>query len=519
MNLDCRTGNCHLKPQLWAQTKFDVSDLQIEDSTHPNVMPFNGTLLLLDEASDQPPHGAEGHLIRVSKKVAKNRLGTLPGMAINYASDLTGHNPAKKVGVITEASITGGKVRVKGLVWKKDFPEAARVFKQNRGRLGMSMELGDVYVQDKDARVWDLEDFHFTGATVLLKDHAAYGGTDLAASKHFVKALAAAAAVRGIFRKGGKPEMADKSKDKKDNGQSQGQVLVSAISAAVEKGVSKSLESILTAQKESNEKVFKALENISASNEELAKGLHELVINAAAGNTEVDDDVEADETDDVSAAKADATDATDATDDASDGTDATDDATMEAADATGTDSLDPTNVDSTSQDDTGSGSNPGDLNPNATPYAKRNARSGAGKQSPGGKSISKGIAASKREDRNVGNISAAAKVIRTLRSQVEDARADNQKLRNRVKAMEASMERYADRVERKSITPEISALLEKAGWDVRELMASKQRLSVNDVDEMLSKSGVSLEPTMRAAFKNQLLQAGLMDQGQVNRYN
>lgn len=80
------------------------------------------------------------------------------------------------------------------------------------------------------------------------------------------------------------------------------------------------------------------------------------------------------------------------------------------------------------------------------------------------------------------------------------------------------MERYAERVERKSITPEISALLEKGGWDVRELMASKQRLSVNDVDIMLSQSGVTLEPAMRAAFKNQLLQAGLMDQGQVNRY-
>jgi uncharacterized coiled-coil protein SlyX len=504
---------------LWAAQKVDIRDLQLQDSSHPNVLPFNGTLLLLDEASDQPPHGAEGHPIYVPTRVAKERLNTLPGMAINYQSDLTGHNPSKKVGVITKASIDGNKVRVSGLVWKKDFPEAARVFKQNRGRLGMSMELGDVYVRDKDESVWYLEDFHFTGATVLLKDHAAYEATDLAASKYFVKALAAASAARGIFRKGGKPEMADKNKEvKKNNGQSDGTKLVASISAAFEASLTKVMGPLLKKQEENNTVVREALESISASQEELVKGLHEVAIQAAGGG-EVED-IEADASDATMAA-GDATMAADSSKDASDATQDSTDATNDSSDATmdaetaGTDEFDPTNVDSTSQDDAGSGSTPGDLNKQASAHAKRNARSGAGgdAKKAGGKGMSKGIAAAR-----VGNIAAAGKVIRTLNAQLAEQREDNRRLKNRVKAMEASVERFAERVERKSITPEISALLEKNGYDVRELMASKTRLTVAEVDNIMANAGVNLDPTTRMAFKNQLLQGGYMEQGQVTRY-
>jgi uncharacterized coiled-coil protein SlyX len=127
--------------------------------------------------------------------------------------------------------------------------------------------------------------------------------------------------------------------------------------------------------------------------------------------------------------------------------------------------------------------------------------------------MSKGIAAAR-----VGNIAAAGKVIRTLNAQLAEQREDNRRLKNRVKAMEASVERFAERVERKSITPEISALLEKNGYDVRELMASKTRLTVAEVDNILANAGVNLDPTTRMAFKNQLLQGGYMEQGQVTRY-
>ncbi len=499
----CVGGNCRTTLGIWAATKVNVADLQLQDSSHPNVMPFSGTLLLLDEPSDQAPHGADGHQILVPKSVATKRLNTLPGMAINYEADLTGHNPGKKVGVITQASIEGNKVQVKGLVWKKDFPEAARLFKMHKGRLGMSMELGDVYVRDKDERVWHLEDFHFTGATVLLKDHAAYEGTDLAASKFFVKALAAASTARGIFRKGGMQEMAEKDTKKKDNGQSSGQAVASAISAAVEKGIKSGMDSILASQKEVNEKLFGALESISASQEELVKGLHEMALGDVAAATDEETDINAGATE----VEADATDATmGATgDDASDASNASDPSEVDAG------AEDPTNFTSADQ---GDDAEPGNLNKDAESLAKSKARSGSTQMKPGGKSISKGIAASRRG--TVATI-AAAKVIRSLQAEKQAMAAENSKLRNKVRSIEASLDRYADRIERKSITPEIQALLEKSGYDARELMASKTRLSVADVDNMLANSGVILEPTMRMAFKNQLSQIGLMDQGQVIR--
>jgi hypothetical protein len=177
------------------KVSVSMSDVDLDASetkNHPNAMPFTGTLLLVDQPSDQPPHGSDGHLIQVSKQVAEERLKTLPGMAVNVSGTLEGHDPQNKIGVIRDAWLDGDKVKVKGLVWKKDFPEAARKLKMNKNRLGMSMELGDVYVKDKDDDVWDLQDFHFTGATILLKDHAAYESTELAASKHFINAMAAA---------------------------------------------------------------------------------------------------------------------------------------------------------------------------------------------------------------------------------------------------------------------------------------------------------------------------------------
>jgi hypothetical protein len=176
-----------------SMSDIDLDSTELKD--HPNALPFSGTLLRLDEPSQQPPHGAESHSIYVPTRVAEERLKTLPGMGINYEDDLTGHNVKRKVGVITDASISGKDVKVKGLIWKKDFPEAVAAFRRSRGKLGMSMELGDVYVRDKDEDVWHLEDFHFTGATALLKDHAAYERTSLSAQKsreHFIRAIAAA---------------------------------------------------------------------------------------------------------------------------------------------------------------------------------------------------------------------------------------------------------------------------------------------------------------------------------------
>jgi len=154
-----------------------------EKDGNPNKMPFDGVLLLVDTASTKPPHGSQGHRIYVPKAIAEEKLKGLVGMAINYdPGGLEAHATRHKVGIITRAWIDGNRVKVKGIIWKKDFPEAARDLK--KPGLGMSMELADVYVRDENEDVWHLEDFEFTGATILVKTAAAYYNTSLTASAY-----------------------------------------------------------------------------------------------------------------------------------------------------------------------------------------------------------------------------------------------------------------------------------------------------------------------------------------------
>src|SRR5271168_3017079 len=82
------------------------------DNEHPNKMPFVGTLLILDEPSNKPPHGSEGHRIYVSTETAKKRLKSIIGTGLNYAPDLEGHAVRRKVGVITGAWIDGKELKI-----------------------------------------------------------------------------------------------------------------------------------------------------------------------------------------------------------------------------------------------------------------------------------------------------------------------------------------------------------------------------------------------------------------------
>jgi hypothetical protein len=306
--------------------------------------------------------------------------------------------------------------------------------------------------------------------------------------------------------------------EKKDKSQSQGQLMIAGIAAAVEKSMTTAFSTVQKEQAKVNEKVLSALESISASQTELVSGLHELALgklDAAAAEEEEKEEVE-----DVQARgkKADATDATDASasDASANPSDATAAAAADPSMPMAADATDPTNYDSSSQ---GDDATPGDLNPDASSNAHSEARSGSTHLSPGKASKNPGIAAaSDRRKGTLVQISAAAKMIRSLKAENDSLRHENKKQQNRISAIEASLERYADRVERRSVSPEISALLEKSGYDVRELISSKSRLSVADVDQMFAQSGIPLEPSMRAAFKNQLLQLGIMDSGEVRRF-
>ncbi len=310
-------------------------------------------------------------------------------------------------------------------------------------------------------------------------------------------------------------EVAGEKKPEKKESPSQGQLMIAGIAAAVEKSMTTAFSAAQKEQAKVNEKVLSALESISASQAELVSGLQELALGRLESAAEVDEE-EQEETDDVKAARKKAS--VDPTADDATSDDATEEADEEQAaadDAVEADATDPTSYTSEEQ---GDDADPGDLNPDASSNARSNARSGSTKLSPGKAGKNPGIAASKEKKGTLVQISAAAKMIRSLRAENDHLKQENKRQQNRISAIEASLERYADRVERRSISPEISALLEKSGYDARELMSSKQRLSVADVDQMFAQSGIPLEPQMRAAFKNQLLQLGLMESGEVRRF-
>lgn len=314
--------------------------------------------------------------------------------------------------------------------------------------------------------------------------------------------------------------MSDKAKkqaEKTSQSQSQGKLLIAGIAAAVEKSMTSAFTKLQADGSATQEKILSTLESISASQAELVQGLRELALGKldsvqaeAEGQEDGEEQIEAgaDMSDPSMAAHGDPSAASDpSADGEEDGSDPTE---MEAEG-------DPTNYTSSEY---GDDAEPGDLNKDTVSNQKSNARQGSTNLKPGGPQISKGIAASK-----IAEISAAARTIRKLESERQQLRNENVQLKaaakkqgTRLQSIEASLERYAERVERKSVTPEIHALLEKNGFDVRELMASHQKLSVADVDQMFASMGVPLEPQVRAAFKNQMLQLGLMEDGAIRRF-
>lgn len=467
------------------------------DKAHPNKLPFSGTLLTLDTASNRPPHGAEGHRIYVPSAVAKKRLSTLINMGLNYTKALDTHAPRHKVGIITGAWIDGKKLMVRGFIWKKDFPEAAKDL--HAGNIGMSMELADVYVRSKDEDVWHLEDFHFSGATALLKSAAAYQST----------ALAAAAA---LVRIGG-GSMKTKVKVREvAAGSDQSKLLVNALGKSLGPMIANAVSEGLKPFVVFASKQGKAVKALAASVEEL-KVSH---IEAAKDDVENDEEVievEADADEDVEAdadeIEADAADEEDDADEppakkkkgGADEEDDDDDAELDAAMADLSDSPE-------SQGETG------EENDDVKNRGDKTTRTGK-------------IGKAKHMAVKAGSIAASSLVRelyashRALRTKYKTLRASaekkNEELSNKVEALEAQVEQYAERVDRKSVPAELGNFLNKAGHDVREMFANGTKLTVQQVDEMFANSPVQLDVTTRMWMKNQLLERNLMEQGEVHR--
>jgi hypothetical protein len=152
-----------------------------EVNGHPNKLPFEGCLTLVDVASDRAPSGARGHRVMLTKEAAEAALPSLLGMAVDYKSGWDGHDARQKCGIITSAHLEGPRLMVSGFLFARDFPELERrmssVKANEDGEMGMSYELADAHVADMRAQVWTLTRATFTGAAILLRDKAAYRST------------------------------------------------------------------------------------------------------------------------------------------------------------------------------------------------------------------------------------------------------------------------------------------------------------------------------------------------------
>lgn len=145
---------------------------------HPNRVPFEGVLTIVNTASDKAPAGARGHRVTLTSEAAQQALPSLLGMAVDYRPGWDGHDARRKIGLLTEANLTGKKLVVRGYLYARDFPEVAKAIQAHSpDALGMSYELADARVEDMRAEVWKLSRVTFTGAAILLREKAAYRET------------------------------------------------------------------------------------------------------------------------------------------------------------------------------------------------------------------------------------------------------------------------------------------------------------------------------------------------------
>jgi hypothetical protein len=145
---------------------------------HPNRLPFEGVLTLVDVASDKAPSGARGHRVVLTREAAEAALPSLLGMAVDYKAGWDGHDARQKCGIITAAEVDGRELMVAGYLFARDYPEMEeKVGVDGSSLMGMSYELADAHVADMRAQVWTLTRATFTGAAILLREKAAYRST------------------------------------------------------------------------------------------------------------------------------------------------------------------------------------------------------------------------------------------------------------------------------------------------------------------------------------------------------
>lgn len=117
-------------------------------------------------------------------------------------------------------------------------------------------------------------------------------------------------------------------------------------------------------------------------------------------------------------------------------------------------------------------------------------------------------------------LSAALKANKQLAKDNADLKASVAKLSKRVSATSKQVKAAALEQGRRSavvIDANTAGLLSKSGINPSELAASGQKLTVGEVDAILEASKLNLGSVERMQAKNNLLAAGLMEEGAVNR--
>jgi hypothetical protein len=169
---------------------------------HPNRLPFEGCLTLVDVPSDKAPSGARGHRVVLTRAAAEAALPSLLGMAVDYKAGWDGHDARQKCGIITSAQLDDRRLMVEGYLFARDFPEIEQKIAHEVGpdaasrQMGMSYELADAHVADMRASVWTLTRATFTGAAILLRDKAAYRGTSFRVRRGIKRPIERVAASR-----------------------------------------------------------------------------------------------------------------------------------------------------------------------------------------------------------------------------------------------------------------------------------------------------------------------------------
>ncbi len=155
---------------------------------HINKLPFSGICLFADKPSDAIPCGADKP-VKFSREAIQNALDSFAGMGVNCRYNpwdcpedaLTGHDEHFKIGVVERAELEAdGGVHIDGLLWKHDMYEVCFMIQNAKDSLGFSVE---VFIEDmKDlGDCYEVEQFTFTGVSILYKNLAAFRTTQIAA--------------------------------------------------------------------------------------------------------------------------------------------------------------------------------------------------------------------------------------------------------------------------------------------------------------------------------------------------